>query len=232
MTRAGITNLFLLVLPLLALEGCAERDNPYDPANGYLARAPEDTVRKDTTPPEPRPSRTSRVVDPDSVCRTCDFYATLETALSEAQPGDTVWIQGGRTYQVQDLLNISKGGTLLRPFVIRSFGGQARFVPARAGVQNLLRIGQAHVHIRGVAIVGAEGDGVLVNNVSGPVRIDSSRIDSCGLSGFGAAVRAGPAGVRLSLHDVQLRHNATSPALQLSPGVELDTSGVLETPLR
>lgn len=228
MTR-GFPKFFLAILPLLAFGGCAERDNPYDPENGFLARIPQDTSTD--TPPEPRPSKSARIVDPDSVCRTCDFYATLETALSEAQSGDTVWIQGGRTYMVQDLLNISKGGTLLRPFVIRSFGGEARFIPARAGVQNLLRVGQAYVHIRGIAFVGAEGDGVLVNNVTGPVRIDSSRIDSCGLSGSGAGLRAGPAGVKLSLHTVQLRHNASSPALQLSPGVEIDSSNVIETPL-
>lgn len=228
MTGAWSARRTLLVLPLLAIGGCAERDNPYDPSNGFVGPA---RPIIDTVEPEPRPSKTSRVVDPDSVCRTCDFYGTLETALAESQPGDTVWIQGGRTYQVQDLLNISKGGTFLRPFVIRSYGGEARFIPARSGIQNLLRVSQPYVDIQGIAIVGAEGDGVLINNVVGPVRIDSSRIDSCGISGDGAALRAGPAGVRLSLHDLQLRHNATSPALQLAPGVVIDDSArVAETP--
>lgn len=225
MTRAWLPRLLFLALPLLALGGCAERDNPYDPANGFLhvAPAPE--------PLEPRPSSTSLIVDPDSVCRTCDFYGTLETALAEAQPGDTVWIQGGRTYAVQDLLNVSKGGTLYQPFVIRSFGGEARFVPARRGIQNLLRVSQPYVAITGLAIVHAEGDGVLVNNVAGWVRIDSSRIDSCGVSGEGVALRAGPAGVRLRLHALTMRGNASSPALRLESGAVIeDSSRVIEIP--
>lgn len=228
MTDAWLPRLFIALLPLLAIGGCAERDNPYDPINGFSGTNPPNG---DSVVPEPKPSETAIVVDPDSVCRTCDFYATLETALAESQPSDTVWIQGGRTYAVQDLLNISKGGTFLRPFVVRSFGGEARFIPARDGIQNLLRISQPYVEIRGIAIVGAQGDGVLVNNVVGPVRIDSSRIDSCGISGAGVGLHAGPAGVHLVLHDVQFKHNATSPALRLDAGVVIDDSiRVVEIP--
>jgi len=218
-TGAWSPRLVILLLPLLAIGGCAERDNPYDPSNGFAPPNPPVIAV-----PEPKPTETALVVDPDSVCRTCDFYSTLETALTESQPGDTIWIQGGRTYLVQDLLNVSKGGSFLRPFVIRSFGGEARFMPARDGVQNLLRVSQPYVEIRGIAIVGAQGDGVLVNNVAGPVRIDSSRIDSCGVSGAGAALHAGPAGVHLILRDLQLKHNATSPALLLDAGVVIDDS--------
>jgi len=210
---------FLFILPFLVMGGCADRDNPFDPVN----RQPGPRQTPDTAKvlvPEPRPGPTSRVVDPDSVCRTCDFYGTLGSALAESQPGDTVWIQGGRTYAVQDLLNVSKGGTFFKPFVIRSFGGEARFIPARDGIQNLLRVSQPYVEIRGLAFVGAAGDGVLINNAMGRVTLDSMRIDSCG----GVGLRAGPAGVHLWLRDLRLKHNAVSPAMQLDPGVVIDTS--------
>lgn len=219
MTGAWLPRLLCCALPLLAIGGCAERDNPFDPVNRVGVVDPPPPVA-----PEPRPGPTSLVVDPDSVCRTCDFYGTLGSALAQAQPGDTIWIQGGRTYTVQDLLNIAKGGSFLKPLVIRAYGGEARFVPARDGIQNLLRVSQPYIELRGLAFVGAAGDGVLVNNVSGPVRLDSVRIDSCGVAGIGVGLRAGPAGVHLSLHDLRLRYNATAPALQLDPGVVVDDS--------
>lgn len=171
------------------------------------------------------------MVDPDSVCRTCPFYGTVGTALSDVKPGDTLWIQGGRTYRLQDVLNVSRGGTFVQPVVVRSFGGEARFVPARSGILNLLRVSQPYVHLRGLAFVGAEGDGVLINNSPGPVRLDSVRIDSCGVGGAGSALRAGPAGVRLGLSDLTLRHNASRPALVLEAGAVIDDSlRVLEIP--
>jgi hypothetical protein len=213
----------LAILPLLALGGCAERDNPFDPANRQSVGPTPVVV------PEPRPTTTALVVDPDSACRGCPFYGNIDAALANSHAGDTVWIQGGRTYEV-DLMNLSKGGTFARPFLFRSFGGEARFVPSRKGIQNLLRISQPYVVIRGLAFVGADGDGVIVNNVVGPVTIDSSRIDSCGESGMGAALRAGN-GVRLRLHHLRLTHNATTPALTLEAGATVEDSlAVVETP--
>lgn len=181
---------------------------------------------------EPRPGPTSLVVDPDSACRTCGaFYGTVGTALTQVKPGDTIWIQGGRTYRLQDLLNVSRGGTFIDPIVVRSYGGEARFVPARGGIQNLLRVSQPYVHLRGLAFVGAEGDGVLINNSPGPVRLDSVRIDSCGIGGSGSALRAGPVGVRLGLSDLTMRHNASRPALVLESGVVVEDSlRVIEIP--
>lgn len=172
------------------------------------------------------------MVDPDSACRTCGgFFGTLGSALTQVKPGDTIWIQGGRTYLLQDVLNVSRGGTFVAPVVVRSFGGEARFAPARLGIQNLMRVGQPYVHLRGLAFVGAEGDGVLVNHSPGPVRLDSVRIDSCGTGSSGSALRAGPAGVRLGLRDVTMRHNASRPALVLEAGVVVEDSlRVIEIP--
>lgn len=164
------------------------------------------------------------MVDPDSARRNSPFYGTLGTALTQVKPGDTIWVQGGRTYLVQDVLNVSKGGTFLSPVIVRSYGGEARFAPARSGIFNLMRVSQPYVHLRGLAFVGAEGDGVLINNSPGPVRLDSVRIDSCGIGGSGAALRAGPAGVRLGLSDLTMRHNASSPALVLEAGAVIDDS--------
>ncbi|MCB9496861.1 MAG: hypothetical protein H6686_08270 [Fibrobacteria bacterium] len=209
------------MFPLLSLGACAERDNPFDPINLGLVPAPSDTPPR--VAPEPRPSATSLVVDPDSACRDCLQYGNVGAALADAHPGDTIWIQGGRTYPV-DLLNVSRGGTFLARLVIQAFGGEARFIPSKAGVQNLLRLDQPYVEFRNLAFVGAEGDGILVNNVEGPVVFDSVRIDSCGISGRGSALRAGPAGVLLSLRHVRLRHNASYPALWLDPGVVIDDS--------
>lgn len=223
MTRGRSRRSLLAILPLLALGGCAERDNPFDPANRQGGPIDPPAI------PEPKPTATALVVDPDSACRGCPFYGNVDAALANSHAGDTVWVQGGRTYEV-DLLNLSKGGTFARPFLFRSFGGEARFVPSRRGVQNLLRISQPHVVIKGLAFVGADGDGVIVNNVVGPVTLDSSRIDSCGESGIGAALRAGN-GVRLRLHHLRLTHNATSPALTLEAGAVVEDSvAVLETP--
>lgn len=185
-----------------------------------------------TPPVEPKPGPTSLVVDPDSACRTCGpFFGTLGSALTQVKPGDTIWVQGGQTYLLQDVLNVSRGGTFVAPVVVRSFGGEARFAPARGGIQNLLRVSQPYVYLRGLAFVGAEGDGVLINNSPGPVRLDSVRIDSCGIGGSGSALRAGPSGVHLGLSDLTMRHNANRPALVLESGVVIDDSlRVIEVP--
>jgi len=220
-TRGRASFPILALLPLLSLGGCAERDNPFDPINRQTVPTPPQA-------PEPRPTTTALVVDPDSACRGCPFYGNVDAALANSHVGDTIWVQGGRTYAV-DLMNLSKGGTFGSPFHFLSFGGQARFVPSRKGIQNLLRISQPYVVIRGMAFVGADGDGVIVNNLSGPVTLDSSRIDSCGESGTGAGLRAG-SGVRLRLHHLRLTHNATTPALTLEAGATIEDSlDVLET---
>lgn len=149
------------------------------------------------------------------------------------KPGDTIWVQGGITYHLQDVLNVSRGGTFVKPIVVRSFGGEARFTPAREGIQNLLGVSQPYVHLRGLAFVGAAGDGVIINinNSPGLVRLDSVRIDSCGVGGSGSALRAGLAGVRLGLSDLTMRHNASRPALVLEAGASLEDSlRVVEIP--
>lgn len=163
---------FLLVV--LFLLGCVQRDNPYDPANGY--RKPIDT-----TPLIPVPRDSSiRVVAPDLAGRGSAYYGTPDAALAEANPGDTIWIQGGRTYPIRGTLRAGHGGARLLPIVVKSFGGEARFVP-RAGVPNCLRIETyGWIKFSGFAFVGTEQVAIIASGTEGDLWFDSCRVDSGG----------------------------------------------------
>lgn len=196
-------------LLFVLLWACAERDNPYDTPNGST-RASESTV--------PTPSSSIRVVLPDSAGRTSSYYGNIQAALADLNPGDTLWVQGGRTYAISGLLRVSHGGARLLPVVIRSFGGQVRIL-ARSSVSNCLRIDQGWVHITGFAFVGALGPGILANSVTGDIWIDSCRIDTCG-SGLNLQNVYG----KLRLNDLSMVGDTLSPPVVFTNDTGLDTA--------
>lgn len=202
------------VLLVLCFWACAERDNPYDPAN-RTARA------VDTATKVPVPSGSIRVVLVDSSgYRGSAYYGNIQSALTDLNPGDTLWVQGNKTYSISGLLRISHGGARLLPVVIRSYGGIARIL-ARSMVSNCLRIDQGWVHITGFAFVGADGPGILANNVAGDVWIDSTRIDTCGA---GLDLRNMFGGVHL--HDLAMTSDAVDPPVLFQNDTGLDTARI------
>jgi hypothetical protein len=138
------------------------------------------------------------------------------------QAGDTIWIRGG-TYKVTDIANVARSGTFANPIVIRSYRGEARFV-AQPGVQACLRIDQPHIHIRGLACVGSEGSGLILNGAKGPITVDSSRFDSCKISGISIQDVTGP----VRLQDIRLTQNGKIGLEVIGP-VRLDTLRITTT---
>ena len=201
--------LLALCLPL----GCAQRDNAFDPANGYRSI--------DTTPVVPVPSGSIRVVLPDSAGRGSQFYGNIQAALADLNPGDTLWVQGGRTYAISGLLRVSHGGVRLLPVVIRAFGGEARIL-ARSSVLNCLRIDQGWVKIAGFAFVGAQGPAVIGSGVAGDVWIDSCRADSSG-AGFDLRDMRG----KLRMRSISMTADTLVPPFVFLNDTGLDTSGLV-----
>lgn len=191
------------------LWACAQRDNPYDPLNA---------TRNSDTAVAPTPSSSIRVVLPDSAGRTSSYYGNIQSALADLNPGDTLWVQGARTYAISGLLRISHGGARLLPVVIKSFGGEARIL-ARSSVSNCLRIDQGWVRISGFAFVGSVGPGILASGVAGDVAIDSCRIDTCG-SGLDLRNIYGA----LKLHDLGMVGDTLVPPVVFQNDTGLDTA--------
>lgn len=201
------------VLLVLCFWACAQRDNPYDPAN--RAATPVDTG-----PKPPVPSPTIRVVLQDSSgTRGSAYYGNIQSALADLNPGDTLWVQGNRTYAISGLLRVSHGGARLLPVVIRSFGGEARIL-ARSSVPNCLLIdtGGGAVHITGFAFVGATGPAILANGVAGGIWIDSCRIDTS-LSAIEMRNITGAVHVR----DVTMTSDSLDPPVSFANVAVLDT---------
>ena len=208
-----------VVLLVLTFWACAERDNPYDPAN----RAARNT---DTGAKLPSPHPGVKVVLLDSAGRDNNYGrdsnhiydGTIESALSRLDPGDTLWVQGGRTYPTFGL-SLMFGGARLLPVVIRSFGGEAR-VLARSRVQNLLTIqtGGVNVHIQGFAFVGAIQPAIIAVDVPGDIWIDSCRVDT---SYFAIEMRNVTGTVHI--------HDVTMTADSLVPPVSFQNIGFLDT---
>lgn len=204
-----------LVLGLLVgLFGCAERDNPWDPVN--RSAVPDSPVR----PLLPTPGATSKVVLPDSASRdpSNPYFANLQTAMSAVEPGDTVWIQGGRSYLLSTGLQMVLGGSANRWVVVRSFAGEARIVDGRPGtISSLLTLtGPGYVELKGLAFVLCSGAGFRANGLQGPLRIDSCRFDSNAT--YGLETR----GLRdaLQLRHLRLKGNGFSPPLSVESPVD------------
>lgn len=196
---------------ILLLWACAQRDNPFDPSNGGNRGI-------DTGSKPPQPSDQIRVVLPDSAGRSSNYYGNIQAALADLNPGDTLYVQGERTYAISGLLRISHGGARLLPVVIRSFGGVARIL-ARSSVPNCLRIDQGWVHIKGFAFVGSQGSAVIASGVLGDVEIDSCRADS---SGAGLDLRDMYG--KLRLHDISMTGDTLNPPITFKNDTGLDTA--------
>jgi hypothetical protein len=204
-----------LVLGLLVgLCACAERDNPWDPANrSDMAQA--------ALPAQPVPGPSSEVVLPDSASRdpANPYFANLQSAMSAVKPGDTLWIQGGRSYVLTTGLEMVLGGAAFHWVVIRSFGGEARIVDGDPGsISALLTLtGPGYVELRGLAFVlCSAGDGFRANGLQGPLLLDSCRFDSNGT--YGVETR----GLQdsLVLRDVSLIGDLAKPPLLVDSPVD------------
>lgn len=210
-----------VVLLVLTFWACAERDNPYDPANRAVRKT-------DTGAKLPSPHPGVKVVLPDSASRDNNygrdtdyvFDGTIQSGLSRLNPGDTLWVQGGRTYAVSNGLDLMFGGARLLPVVIRSFGGEAR-VLARSRVENLLTIqnGGMDVHLHGFAFVGAIGPAIIAVDVPGDIWIDSCRVDT---SLFAIEMRNVSGTVHI--HDVAMRGDSLVPPVSFQNIGTLDTA--------
>ncbi|MEN9353087.1 MAG: hypothetical protein RL318_412 [Fibrobacterota bacterium] len=207
----------LVLGALVVLCGCAERDNPWDPVN----RQGQEEIPQAKLPV---PGLTSKVVLPDSSNRDPDnpYFANIQSALRAVEPGDTVWIQGGRDYPLTNGLEMVQGGSAYRWVVLRSFQGEARLVDARPGtISALLTLtGPGYVQIQGLAFVLCKSAGFRANGLQGPLRIDSCRFDSNGT--YGLEMR----GLRreIVLRTLQLRGNGFKPPLSVDSPV--DSQGV------
>jgi len=203
----------------LLLAGCAERDNPWDPANRPATENPTPQV-----PVLPKPGPTSKVVLPDSSSRdpSNPYFANLQSAVASLEPGDTLWIQGKRDYTLSDGLQMAFGGSYYKWIVIRSFGGEARLLDGRPGsISALMTLtGPGWVELRGLAFVRCKGAGFRANGLQGPLRIDSCRFDTNGT--YGIETR----GLRdsFTLRHVRLVRNVGKP--QLNSETVLDSLDV------
>jgi len=205
------------VLLVLCFWACAERDNPYDPANRPTGQV------VDTGPRLPVPGPGIKVVLRDSASRANSqlpyhYFANIQSAFDTLDPGDTLWVQGGRTYSTMSL-TLRRGGARLLPVTIRSFGGEARIL-ARSLVPNLLVLeqGAVFVHISGFAFVGATAPAILGVNIPGDIWIDSCRIDT---SYTAIEMRNIAGSVRI--------HDVTMTADSLVPPVSFQGVGLLDT---
>jgi len=191
--------------------GCAERDNPWDPVN----RAAEGASSR-----QPVPGPGSKVVLPDSASRdpANPYFANIQSALRAVEAGDTLWIQGGKTYSLGTGLELVLGGTAYHWVVVRSFGGEVRLVEARPGtVSSLLTVtGPGYVELRGMAFVLGSGAGFRANGLQGPLRLDSCRFDSNGT--YGLETR----GLRSSLvlRNLRMKGNVNSPPMSVETVVD------------
>jgi hypothetical protein len=201
----------LVLGALIVLGGCAERDNPWDPANRMASG--------ETLPALPLPGPASKVVLPDSSNRDPDnpYFANIQSALRAVEPGDTVWIQGG-DYLLTNGLEMVQGGSAFRWVVVRNFGGEVRLVDARPGtISSLLTVtGPGYVQIQGLAFVLCKTAGFRANGLQGPLRIDSCRFDSNGTYGIEMQ------GMRsdVVLRNLRLKANGFKPPISVGSPVD------------
>jgi hypothetical protein len=162
---------------------------------------------------------------PDSASRdpSNPYFANLASAIASLDPGDTLWVQGNRSYVLSDGLQMAFGGMRYNWIVIRSFGGTARLVDgSNGGMSSLMTLtGSGWVELRGLAFVRSHGAGFRANGLQGPLRLDSCRFDSNAT--YGIETR----GLRdtLFLRDLSLSRNGKSPPISVETA--LDSSRVL-----
>lgn len=155
--------LFVLSALLLNLSSCAERDNPFDPANRPASPWGEFV-------PTPGPGRL--VLDPSVPADPPYRFQDLQEACKSLQGGDTLWIRGPKDYWLQDpiFMNTPRSGTNL-PIVIRPYGGDVRLSNrTRRGFELInIQSGGGNVSFEHLTFGPSTGDGVLMWGVLDPV---------------------------------------------------------------
>ncbi len=202
----------------LLLAGCAERDNPNDPANRPLQQPPVDTFRF-----EPDPSRVgNKVVWPErSGFRDSKYYGDIQIAFSYLTPGDTLWIRTGQ-YYIKGQLTMPEVSGELFPVVVRSFGGPAVIHYLGDNRQEVcLPLERGFVKLVGLTFQNC-GIAIMASNVKGPIELDSIVFDR----NYGALHLLNVEG-RATLRHVVLENNVDQPPFTFKGVAELDTAGWL-----
>jgi hypothetical protein len=207
----------MVVVAALLLVGCAQRDNPFDPANHPLERQVVDTAWV------PKPHDSVKVVLRDSATRSekNGYTGNLPEAIKSVVSGDTLWIQGGsKPYLIYGVLVIRDGGSERFPLVVHSFGGQVliRLLPTGGNLPTTcLQITQPYVKLVGVTFINCQ-TAIFAQGSGGPIILDSVQIQNSLV-----ALDFNFWGGRLQLHHVNLTGTVQDPPFYLPKADSLDT---------
>ncbi|MEK7391315.1 MAG: hypothetical protein AAB214_02010 [Fibrobacterota bacterium] len=206
---------FLLGVAFL-LGGCAERDNPFDPANRTIVYPNLDTSWV------PVPSLHSKVFLPDSVKdRDPKFIGNLQRAFAEFREGDTLWIQGGdKIHDIAGVLNVRFGGSALMPSVIRTFGGRVKLRGLTS--QGLppdvcMTFGGTYVTVVGLTFMNCQ-TAIQALSRTGPLTFDSIEIQNCNKAFYLSDVNG-----RVKLHHITMTNIVDSLPFVFNKVDTLDT---------
>lgn len=216
----------ILVGAALLLVGCVQRDNPFDPVNNPLERQTVDTSWA------PVPHDKNLVLLPESSSRVntkkYSYYSNIQSALSYTDEGDTLWIRGGREYLISGRLVLSRGGSVLNPIVIRSYGGIAtiRNPPDKDGnhITLCLEIEGSYVKIVGVTVLNCE-TGIFAQSLGGPITLDSVRVENTSIALDLQKMKG-----KIKLHHIRLVNNVQEPPYLFAGTDSLDTLDFSWTP--
>lgn len=208
----------VLGVAALLLVGCAQRDNPYDPANK------NDPERPPPPPVEfhPLPGPDNIVIWPDSAGsrgNPTQYVGGLQTGFGQARGGDTVWIHG-EEYEIKGQLTLYQYASELMPIVIRSFGGPAiiQYVGTSSLDEVCLPIDQGYVKIVGVTFRNCR-KAIFASNFSGWLVLDSVTFDR-----NYAALDIQQVRGKVSLSNIVLQGNTDSPPYFFAKIDSLDTT--------
>lgn len=163
--RSGFLLFLVLSALILGISGCAERDNPFDPAN-RPANPWEEFV--------PTPAPGHLVFDPSVPAEPPYRYQDLHAAFSAVKPGDTLWIRGPRDYALEKSIRLEgyRGNSDL-PIVVRPYGGAVRF--SKHTQQDYSPLLEIHGEAANISFEhltfgpSSKGDGVAIYGPTQPV---------------------------------------------------------------
>ncbi len=198
------------------LGGCAERDNPFDPANRTIVYPNPDTTWV------PIPSLHNKVFLPDSVRgRDSPYIGNLQTAFAELREGDTLWIQGGdKIHDLGGRLTVRFGGSALMPSVVRTFGGRANLRGlTKKGLppEVCMDFGGSYVTIVGLTFMNCQ-TAIQAWGVTGPLTLDSIEIQNCNKAFDSLEVKG-----RVKLHHITMTNITDSIPFSFKAVDTLDT---------